>query len=117
MNVIVKGLQAALALIETNGWWDGHRQRRATNGSDNARLQAMCVVTATYWAEIDSYETRQYHERDLQFPLWNALPYGCRTDRGRTADLIAFNDSQGEAEVKALFARAIAAEIAKSCTT
>jgi len=112
MNVILKGLQAALSLIETNGWWDG--QTRMTAPRD-ASLNTMCVVTATYWAGSDSEETSRYEsERELQFPLWLALPEECRTRLGRTKDLIAFNDSRTEADVKDLFARAIAAEIAKS---
>lgn len=114
MNTL-EGLKVALALIETNGWWDG--EVRTANGSSDARLQTMCVVTATYWAEVaDGEGLRCDSERELQYPLWDALPAGCRTHLGRTKDLIAFNDSHTEADVKDLFARAIAAEEAR-CTT
>jgi len=111
MNVILKGLQAALALIETNGWWNGRPREAATH---DASLNTMCVVTATYWAGSGDDGSGYESERELQFPLWLALPEECRTSLGRTKDLIAFNDSRTEADVKELFARAIAAEIAKS---
>lgn len=116
MSAIVKGLKAALELIETNGWWDG--TQRTTKGSGDARLQTMCVVTATYWTEVaDGEGIRRDSELDLQWSLWNALPDGCRTGLGRTKDLVDFNDAHTEDDVKALFARAITAEESKSCTT
>lgn len=108
MNV-KEGLQAALALIETNGWWNGLPRECAMH---NASLNTMCVVTATYWTEVADGQ-----ELDLQAPLWLALPEGAHTLSGRTKDLIDFNDAHTEDDVKALFARAIAAEESKSCTT
>lgn len=111
MNTL-EGLKAALALIETNGWWNGLPRKCATH---NPRLNTMCVVTATYWVElVDGEGLRCDSELDLQWPLWDALPAGCRTSLGRTKDLVDFNDSHTEADVEALFARAIAAEEAKS---
>lgn len=109
MNTL-EGLKEALALIETNGWWDGRPRESVTH---DASLNTMCVVTATYWVEVaDGEGLRCDSELELQFPLWNALPPGCRTHLGRTKDLVDFNDSHTEADVKALFQRAIDA-----CTT
>lgn len=114
MNTL-EGLKAALELIEKNGWWNGLPRECATH---DANLNTMCVVTATYWAEVaDGEGLRCDSELELQFPLWLALPEKCRTVLGRTKDLIAFNDSHTEDDVKTLFARAIATEEAKSCTT
>lgn len=113
MNDVVKGLQTALALIETNGWWDGQRRAAATR---DASQNTMCVVTATYWTERADDGIAD-SGLDLQAPLWHALPLEARTANGRTKDLVDFNDSHNENDVKDLFARAIGAEIAKSCTT
>lgn len=104
MNTL-EGLKAALALIERQGWWSGLNEA-VVNG-----IRKMCIVTATYRVEI-VLGLRCDSESDLQRPLWDALPAGCRTSLGRTKDLIAFNDSHTEDDVKALFRRAIDA-----CTT
>lgn len=107
MNTL-EGLKKALAIIETNGWWNGKFGYSVVNG-----IRRACVVTATYWVEVaDGEGLRCDSELELQFPLWNALPPGCRTSLGRTKDLIDFNDSHTEVDVKALFQRAIDA-----CTT
>lgn len=109
MNTL-EGLKAALALIETNGWWNGLPRECATH---DANLNTMCVVTAAWHVEnIDGRGVRAFAAIELQYPLWCALPEECRTGLGRTKDLIDFNDSHTEDDVKALFQRAIDA-----CTT
>lgn len=105
MNTL-EGLKKALAIIETNGWWNGKFGYSVVNG-----IRRACVVTATYRVET-LVGLRCDSEPDLQRPLWDALPAGCRTSLGRTKDLIDFNDSHTEDDVKALFQRAIDA-----CTT